>query len=127
MSLHLLKKSIKFKKELLETRNTRTEILKHFSKNLQTSLLYVGFPTFLTTMAANVFNSNDVFNIESITSGVFVAGVASLLTSGKKISSIWNGNKSNYYLDIRKDLDSKDNSTISITNMSRFINEYVND
>jgi len=116
-----------FKSELLERQNTRKEILSQFSKNLQPSVLYVGFPTLMATLAKTMFSGGDVFDIKAIASGLFVAGIASLTTSGKKLSSEWNGSKSNYYLDVRKDLVSKDESTIIIDRMTNRLNEYVND
>jgi len=116
-----------FKKELLETQNTRKEILSEFSQNLKPSLLYVGFPTLLATMAKSMFKSGDVFTMETLGSGLFVAGIAALSTSSKKISSIWNGNKSNYYLDVRKDLTSPDGSSIMIKDMTKYLDQYIND
>ena len=81
----------------------------------------------MATLAKTMFSGGDVFDIKAIASGLFVAGIASLTTSGKKLSSEWNGSKSNYYLDVRKDLVSKDESTIIIDRMTNRLNEYVND
>ncbi len=117
----------KFKNELLEKQNTRKEILNQLFKNLRPSVLYVGFPTLVATMAKNIFSGGNIFEIATLAEGLFVAGVASLSTAGNKLTSVWNGNKSNYYLDVSKDLVSKDKSTITIHNMANRLNEFVND
>jgi len=92
----------KFKLDLQGNQATRKEILSHFSANLRPSLLYVGFPTFLATMIKTLFSSGDVYDFETIMSGLFISGIASISRSGIKVSKLWNGNKSNYYLILKK-------------------------
>ena len=122
-----LKELSKFKKSLTESQLSRNEILKGFSQNLTSSVLYAGFPAFTSSMIGSVFtSSNDILDLVEIFKGFLIAGVATMVDAGRNVKN-WDSKKSNYYLDIRKNLDSKENAKITYRNMNYLMEEYIND
>jgi hypothetical protein len=118
----------KFQDLLMNQQLTRKELLSGFSKNLIPSVLYVGIPTLTASLIGSVFTSkDDVFGLVELFKGTLIAGVASVANAGKETRNSWDSKKSNYYLDLRKDLVSKENSEIRIWDMNYKLNEYVND
>jgi len=118
----------KFQDSLMNQQLSRKELLSGFCKNLVPSVLYVGIPTFTGSLIGSVFSSkDDVFGLAEIFKGALIAGIASVANSGKEARISWDSRRSNYYLDLRKDLVSKESSKIRIWNINYLLNEYVND
>jgi Sec-independent protein translocase protein TatA len=118
----------KFKKELLNSKQTRIEILKSYFQELSPSLLYVGVPTCAASIVGSVFTSkDDVFGIAEIAKGIILGGVASFANAGKDIRKKWTSKKSNYYLEVRKELTSTENSKIRVYDVSKLLDEFIND
>tara|TARA_R110002050_G_scaffold215721_1_gene351828 strand:- start:203 stop:1288 length:1086 start_codon:yes stop_codon:yes gene_type:complete len=116
-----------FKSSLLESQLTRTEILKGFTTNLAASALYSGLPIFSTNMIASMFTSGDQFDIiAAVSKSLLISGVATMADARRTVQK-WDSKKSNYYLDIRKNLTSEENAQITYKNMHRMLDEYVND
>lgn len=121
------KRLLEFKNSLIESQLTRMEILKGFTTNLATSALYSGLPVFSTNLIASTFlSSNESSMIKTLSKGLLLASVASMVDARKTVQR-WDSRKSNYYLDIRKNLTSEENSKITYINMHRMLDEYVND
>lgn len=121
------KRLFEFKESLIESQLTRKEILKGFTNNLATSALYSGMPVFATNMIAYMFTSGDQFDIiAAVTKGLLISGVATMADARRTVQR-WDSRKSNYYLDIRKNLTSDENSKITYRNMHRMLDEYIND
>jgi hypothetical protein len=118
---------IKFKNSLIENQLTRTEILKGFTNNLAGSALYVGFPAFIGCMAGAVFTSpDDILEIIEIAKGLLVGGVATMFDARRTVLN-WDKRKSNYYLDVRKNLTSEKDANITYRRIDRYIEEFIND
>lgn len=118
----------KFKNELLNSKQTRLEILKSFYKELSPSLLYVGVPTCTASIVGSLFASkDDIFGIAEIAQGIILGGVAAFANSGKEIRNNWTSKKSNYLLEVRKELTATENAKIRPYNVSKLLNEFIND
>lgn len=117
----------KFKDELTRVNTTKTEVLKTFVKELKPSLLYVGLPVSATSILGSVYTSpHDLFTTAiQVSKGIFLGCVASLGNAGKDIRKRWNSSRSNYYLELKKQLTSKEN--VKITSMTRRLEEFIND
>jgi hypothetical protein len=121
------KRLFEFKVSLIESQLTRKEILKGFTNNLASSALYSGLPIFSTNMIASMFTSGDQFDITAlVTKGLLISGVATMADARRTVQR-WDSRKSNYYLDVRKNLTSEENSKITYKNMHRNLEEYIND
>lgn len=117
----------KFQKSLTENQLSRNEILKSFTKNLASSALYAGLPTFATGILGSVIGSADSFNtVTEVSKNLLISAVATMVDARRNIQN-WDSKKSNYYLDIRKNLTSSENSQITYKNMYRSLEEYIND
>lgn len=121
------KRLYEFKESLIESQLSRKEILKGITKNLSTSALYSGLPILSTNIIASFFTSGDQFDITaSISKSLLIAGVATMADARRTVQK-WDSKKSNYYLDIRKNLTAEENSKITYKNIHRILDEYVND
>lgn len=124
-----LKEIAKFKNEIENNQQTRTELISSFSKNLIPSALYVGVPTFTSSLLGSIFSKTDLFGntVMQFANCAAIASVASVMDAGRQVRRSWKSKKSNYYLDLRKELTSPDRSQIRYMNMTRRLDEYVND
>jgi len=118
----------KFQSRLTENRLTRKEFMQKFTQNLVPSVLFVGIPTLATSLVGSVFSSkDDVFGLAEIFLGVAIAGVASIGAAGANIVKDWNPNYSNYFLELKNHLTSAKKSNLQVYDISKLLNEYVND
>jgi len=119
----------KFKNELTRAKATKTEMLRTYVKELQTSLLYVGLPVCTTSIIGSVYSSPpDLYStMVQISKGIFLGCVASLGNAAKDVRNRWTSSRSNYYLELKKHLTSKENVQIRITNMNDRMEEFMND
>lgn len=124
-----IKEIEKFKNNIENSQLTRKELVSGFAKNIIPSALYVGVPTFTASLIGSVFNNNDdmFINAMQFANCAMISSVASVMDAGKEVRKSWKSKKSNYYLDLRKELTSMENSQIRIQNMHRRLDEYVND
>jgi hypothetical protein len=123
-----LKELSKFKTNLEDSQLTRTEILSGVCKNLLPSALYVGIPTFTASLVGNLFTTrDDLFGLVTFASGATMASIATLMDSGKEVRKNWKSKRSNYYLDIRKDLTANEGGPIRFHNIQGRLDEFVND
>lgn len=124
-----LKEINKFKKSIEEHKQTRTEIVSSFSKNIVPSALYVGIPTFTSSLIGSIYASKeDLFSSPvQFANCAVIASVASVIDAGRQVRTSWKSKKSNYYLDLRKELTSMENSQIKIKNINYRLDEYIND
>ncbi|HKM93914.1 MAG TPA: hypothetical protein VJY41_09695 [Prolixibacteraceae bacterium] len=123
-----IKEIEKFKEKLQNNKIARAEYLRSYSQNLIPSLIYVGLPVFATSLIGSVFTAkDDIFNVAELFKGVALAGVATFSNAGKDIVKNWNPNFSNYYLDLKTHLTSNEKSNIKVWNISKRLDEYVND
>jgi len=119
----------KFKDELTRVNTTKTEVLKTYVKELQSSLLYVGLPVCTTSIVGSIYTSSgDLYStMVQISKGIFLGGIASLGNAAKDVRNRWTSSKSNYYLELKKHLTSNENAQIRITNMNDRMEEFIND
>lgn len=124
-----IKELMKFKKSIEEHQQTRKELVSSFSKNIVPSALYVGIPTFTASLIGSIYATKEDLFTSAIqfANCAMIASVASVIDAGKEVRKSWKSKKSNYYLDLRKDLTSMENSKIKIQNIHRRLDEYVND
>lgn len=119
----------KFKDELTKFNASKTEVLKTYIKELKSSLLYVGIPVCTTSLIGSIYtNPTDLYStMIQISNGIFLGGVASLGNAAKDIRNRWTSSRSNYYLELKKQLTSDRNAEIRITNMNNRLEEFIND
>ena len=124
-----IKEIAKFKKEISEVNVGRFEVLKTYINELRPSLLYVGLPVCAASLIGSIYSTKDeMFSIMiEVGKGIVLGGIASFGNAGKDIRKRWTSNRSNYYLALRKQLTSGDNSSIKITDMNRRLEEFIND
>ncbi len=115
-----------FKKTFLENEMTWKEKFATLRQETEESLLYVGLPMLTTTTIASMYGKG-TYDLTELSKGLLLSGVASITSVGKELRKKWTANKSNYYLQIKKHLTSAENSEIKIQNISRRLNEFVND
>lgn len=118
----------KFRVALTENKRTRQEILRGFIDELIPSAMYVGIPTCSTSLIGSVFSSKDnIFHLTEILKGVLLGGVAAFANAGKDLRKKWTTKKSNYFLDIIKESDSKQPAKIGVYNVCDLLDQYIND
>ncbi len=123
-----LKEIQKFKNEIENSQMTRKELVSGFAKNIIPSALYVGVPTFTASLIGSAFSGkDDLFSAVQFANCAIISSVASVMDAGKEVRKSWSSKKSNYYLDLRKELTSMETSQIRIQNMTNRLDEYVND
>jgi hypothetical protein len=115
-----------FKKTFLESKMTWQEKFKSLKQETEDSLLYAGLPMFTTTTIASIYG-NDTYDLIELSKGLLLTGVATIASVGKELRKKWTAKKSNYYLEIGRQLTSKDPSKITVQNITSRLNEYVND
>ena len=115
-----------FKKTFLENKMTWQEKFMSLKQETTDSFLYAGLPMFATSTIASL-HGKGVYDLTELSKGLFLTGVATIATTGKELRKRWTAKKSNYYLEIGKYLNSKENSTIRLQNMATRLNEFVND
>lgn len=121
------KELINFKKSLLENQLSRQEILKGFTNNLSSSALYVGFPAFSSSLLGTIYtNTDEMLSLVEIFTGFVIGAIATMADARRNVKN-WDCKKSNYYLDIKANLTSKDNAEITYKSMHNFLEEYIND
>ena len=117
-----------FKKSLIENQATKYEVLRSFIGELKFSLFYVGFPTLISNILGNLISPHeDFYSFNKICQGASIAGVASIVQAGRETRREWKSSTSNYYIDLLKDLDSKDPVNLKYRNVRGRLNEFVND
>jgi hypothetical protein len=119
----------KFKDELTRFNASKTEVLKTYIKELKPSLLYVGLPVCTTSLIGSIYsNPTDLYStMIQISKGIFLGGIASLGNAAKDVRNRWTSSRSNYYLELKKQLTSDHNAEIRITNMNNRLEEFIND
>lgn len=115
-----------FKKTFLENKMTWQEKFMSLKQETTDSFLYAGLPMFATSTIASL-HGKGVYDLTELSKGLFLTGVATIASTGKELRKRWTAKKSNYYLEIGKYLNSKENSTIRLQNMATRLNEFVND
>lgn len=115
-----------FKKTFLESKMTWNEKFKSLKIETEDSLLYAGLPMFATSTIASLYG-NGAYDLTELSKGLLLSGVATITSMGKELRKKWTSKKSNYYLEISKQLTSNKTSTIQIQNISKRLNEFVND
>lgn len=115
-----------FKKTFLESKMTWQEKFKSLKQETEDSLLYAGLPMFATTTIASM-HGKGAYDLTELSKGLLLSGVATIASVGKELRKKWTAKKSNYYLEIGRQLTSKDSSTIKVQNITSRLNEYVND
>lgn len=124
-----IREIMKFKDDLTRINATKTEILQTYFKELKPSLLYVGLPVSAASLIGSIYTTpHDLYSvIIQISKGIFLGGVASLGNAGKDIRKRWTSSRSNYYLELKKQLTSDQNAKIRITSMTTRLEEFIND
>lgn len=115
-----------FKKTFLENKFSWQEKFNSIRQETQDSLLYIGLPMFATSTIASL-HGKGTYDLTELSKGLFLSGVATISSIGKELRKNWKAKRSNYYLEIAKYLDSKEQSNIRIQNITRRLNEFVND
>lgn len=115
-----------FKKVFLENKMTWQEKFKSLKKATVDSLLYVGLPMFATSSIASL-HGKGTNDLTELSNGLLLTGVATIASVGKDLRKKWTAKKSNYYLEIVRQLTSKEPSTIRVQDITRRLNEFVND
>lgn len=115
-----------FKKTFLESKMTWQEKFKSLKQGTEDSLLYAGLPMFTTSTIASL-HGNDAYDLTELSKGLLLTGVATIASIGKELRTKWTAKKSNYYLEIGRQLSSNKPSTIRVQNMTNRLNEFVND
>ena len=118
-----------FRKEITEVNTSYNEILKTYFNDLKSSLIYVGVPVASASILGSVFSSkSELFEVAyEIAKGITVGTVASITATGREVRKRWSSKKSNYYLELKKELTSSENARIKISNFSRRLDEFIND
>jgi hypothetical protein len=115
-----------FKNTFLESKMTWHEKFKSLKQETENSILYVGLPMFATTTIASL-HGKAAYDLTELSKGLLLSGVATITSVGNELRKKWTAKKSNYYLQIGKQLTSKDPSTIRVQNIKSRLNEFVND
>lgn len=115
-----------FKKTFLESKMTWQEKFKSLKQETEDSLLYAGLPMFANMTIASL-HGKGAYDLTELSKGLLLTGVATIASVGKELRKKWTAKKSNYYLEIGRQLTSKDPSTIRVQNITNGLNEFVND
>lgn len=115
-----------FKKAFLERKMNWHEKLKSITKETENSLLYVGLPMFATSIIAS-FQGRSAYDLTELSKDLLITSVATIASTGMKLRHEWVAKRSNYYLEIGKQLTSKEPSVIMVQNISSRLNEFIND
>ena len=81
---------------------------------------------FATSTIASL-HSKGTYDLTELSKGLMLTGVATITSIGKELRKKWTSKKSNYYLEISRQLTSKEPSKIRVQNISHRLNEFVND
>jgi len=115
-----------FKTKFLENKMTWQERFKSFKQESEDSLLYAGLPMFASATIASLYGTG-TYDLTELSKGLFFTGVATIASLGKELRKKWTSKRSNYYLEIGRQLTSKDSSSIQVQNITSRFNEFVND
>ncbi len=115
-----------FKKTFLESKMTWQEKFKSLKQETEDSLLYAGLPMFATSTIASL-HGKGAYDLTELFKGLLLSGVATIASVGKELRKKWTSKKSNYYLEIGRQMTTKDPSTIRVQNITSRLNEFVND
>lgn len=115
-----------FKKTFLENKMSWQEKFKSLRQDTEDSLLYAGLPMFTTSTIASLYG-NGAYDLAEFSKGLLLSGVATIASCGKDLRKKWTSKKSNYYLEIGRQLTSTENAKISVQNITNRLNEFIND
>ncbi len=124
-----IKEIERFKKEISEVNVRRVEVFKTYLNELRPSLLFVGLPVCATSIIGSVFKAKqEMFSIiAEVGKGILLGAVASFGNAGKDIRKRWTSKRSNYYLELQRHWTSSDRANIKITDMTKRLDEFIND
>ena len=120
----LIKSISEFKESLNECQFTRYEILKGFFKDLASNFLITGIPTTALVATKGGFEGT---TIENLFTGFGIVGISALVPAAKELRERWNSNKNNYYLELSKNLSSKESFHADAYRYTRIMEEFIND
>jgi hypothetical protein len=115
-----------FKKTFLESKMTWQEKFRSLKQETEDSLLYAGLPMFATSTIASL-HSKGAYDLTELSKGIMLTGVATISSIGRELRKKWTSKKSNYYLEINRQLTSTEPSRIRVQNISHRLDEFVND
>ena len=114
----------KFKTSLSGIQKTRFGLLKDFSKELTTSMLYVGIPTTVAALAPDGWHKS---SIENLFTGFAIFGVASMTDAGNMVRKHWSKTKNNYFLNLQTMVKIEAGMVPTEYNFTKAMDDFIND